>query len=316
VQSCGSLDRFTNSCTMRSQYKTLGRLLIRSAATMMGRVLPLWMRKSLVASRVGRRSKASVEFALGLLSDLHRRDAGSFHRFLWSNHLAYAATYNVRARFGASNLNPSRRILLDSMASYLRSRRLDPGKDVLSVLDVGCSAGYLLRHIEVEVCPSAQVLHGLDIDRCAVGVGMAHLSSLQSKVRLFVGDMAAADRFIGDRTYDLILCCGVLMYDGENAAYDVVRTILSSANCLVGIISLANPTYSRTATRRSSIRRSDGAFIHDVESMIHRAGGKVVVSRRIETNISGSSPSHAILAEPACAVAMANPPSLRRSDRR
>jgi SAM-dependent methyltransferase len=264
----------------------------------MGRVLPLSVRQSLVASRVGRSSRCGLEFAVGMLRDLRRRDAGAFHRFLWSNHLGYAASYEVGKRFGASNLNPSRRILVDDIASYLLERGVDPRQNIRSVLDIGCSLGYLLRHIEVSLCPSAEVLHGIDIDEYAIHSGMAHLSSLESRVRLFVADMAAAGRFIGGRTYDLILCCGVLMYGDEQCAYEVVRSMLRSAKRLVGIISLAEHPDARTAAGRSLARPSDGAFIHDVARMIHRAGGRVAASRRIETQISGSSPSYAILAEP------------------
>jgi SAM-dependent methyltransferase len=292
---------------MRRRYNVLARSLIRSTASVMGRILPLWMRKSLVASRVGRASRGGLEFALGMLGDLHRRDPVAFHRFLWSNHLGYAATYEVDKRFGESNLNPSRRILVQHMASYLRARGLDPGTNIRSVLDIGCSMGYLLRHLEVGVCPSAEVLHGLDIDEYAVKAGMAHLSSLQSKVKLFVGDMTAAGGFIGDRSYDLILCCGVLMYGDQDAAYNVVRTMLSSARYLVGIISLADSAGREIANGKSVARPSDGAFIHDVKRMVHRAGGKVVASKRIATEISGSSPSYAILAEP--------PNSTRSTDR-
>jgi SAM-dependent methyltransferase len=283
---------------MHQRYKTLGRSIIRSAATAVGRVLPLELRRSLVLSRAGRASRGGLEFALGMLHDLHRRDAGAFHRFLWSNHLGYAATYEVEQRFGASNLNPSRHILLQDIASYLRARGVDPHRNIGSVLDVGCSLGYLLRHVEVEACPSAEILHGFDIDEYAIKVGSAHLASLQSKAELFVGDMAAAARFIGGRSYDLILCCGVLMYSNEDSACETVRVMLSSANHLVGIIALADQANGGTAIGRSVTRASDGAFVHDVHQMVQRAGGTVVSSRSIESEVSGSSPSYAILAEP------------------
>jgi SAM-dependent methyltransferase len=282
---------------MRRHYKLLGRSVIRVAATVMGRVLPLRVRKALVASRAGRVSRGGLEFAVGLLHDLRRRDAVEFHRFLWSNHLAYAATYEVDRRFGAHNLNPSRRILLRDMAEHLRSRGLDERRHIRSVLDVGCSLGYLLRHLEVGVCPSADVLHGLDIDEYAVKAGMAHLSSLQSKVKLFVGDMTAAGGLLGERTYDVILCCGVLMYGDEQSAHAVVRTMLARANCLVGIIALADSAIG-VRGGRSMARHSDGAFIHDVDRMIRHAGGRVVAARHIDKTVSGSNACRAILAEP------------------
>lgn len=262
----------------------------------MGRVLPLRVRKSLVASRAGRASHGGLEFALGMLHDLHRRDAAEFHRFLWSNHLAYASTYHVEQRFGAHNLNPSRRILLHEMAQQMRHH----AGAVRSVLDIGCSLGYVLRQLEVGMCAQAEALHGLDIDEYAVRAGTAHLTELQSKVQLFVGDMTAARGFIGDRNYDVILCCGVLMYGDEAAAYEVVRTMIARATRLVGIITLADASVA--SLRRSIVRPTDGAFIHDVDGMIERAGGRVVTTRYIGAEVSGSSPSRAILAAPAISL--------------
>jgi hypothetical protein len=159
--------------------------------------------------------------------------------------------------------------------------------------------GYLLRHLEVEVCPSVEILHGLDIDAYAVEAGMAHLRCLQSKVRLFAADMTDTERVMGGLTYDLVLCCGVLMYVNEAAAYQVVRTMLSRANYLVGIICLAAEHNTSTRSRQSLARPADGAFAHDVDRMIRRAGGKIVSSKWIGTDVSRSSPSYAILAEPA-----------------
>jgi 2-polyprenyl-3-methyl-5-hydroxy-6-metoxy-1,4-benzoquinol methylase len=283
---------------MRRRYKSYLQGGVRHAATVISRTLPLAVRKMIVRSRACRKTKAGAWFAIGMLDDLRRRDPDALHRFLWSNHLAYAATYEVSRRFGPSNLNPSRRILFDEMHSHLLSHGFDPGKKVRSILEIGCSMGYLLRHLEVEVFPSAETLHGIDIDEYAVTTGMAHLSSLQSKVKLSVADMAAADRVIGDRTYDLVLCCGVLMYVNERTADEVVRLMCSRANCLVGIICLAHPEDHRTAPVRSAKRSSDGAFIHDVDQMIRRAAGTIVRSTFIGTEISGSSPSYAILAVP------------------
>jgi hypothetical protein len=58
-----------------------------------------------------------------MLTDLRRHDPVAFHRFLWSNHLAYAASYEVPHRFGASKINPTRHALFDGMSTHLRSRR-------------------------------------------------------------------------------------------------------------------------------------------------------------------------------------------------
>jgi len=258
----------------------------------------LSVRKALLSAGIFKGPRAGFEFTMGMLDDLRCSDPDGLHRFLWSNHLAYAASYEVKERFGVSKLNPSRRVLFADMVAHLRSRGLDPRINIRSAFDVGCSMGYLLRHLEVDVCPAAEILHGIDIDAYAVEAGMVHLRCLQSKVKLFAADMSDTERIMGGRTYDLMLCCGVLMYVSEAAAYQVVRTMLSRANYLVGIICLAAEQKSGAHSRQSVVRSADGAFTHDVDRMIRRAGGRVVSSKWIGTDVSRSSPSYAILAEP------------------
>lgn len=230
---------------------------------------------------------------MGMLDDLRRRDPVEFHRFLWSNHLAYAETYEIPKRFGAANIKPTRHILVNRIATHLRSRGLNPHQDVRSVFEVGCSMGYLLRHLEEEIFPSATVLHGLDIDAYAIQTGTAHLSSLGSRVRLSAADIEATESVMGGQKYDLVLCCGVLMYVNESTAEKVVRAMLAHADHLVGLICLAPPG----GLRRSEMREYDGAFIHNMDRLIDRAGGRVVSSDSISASVSGASPSHVILAE-------------------
>ena len=241
-----------------------------------------------------------------MLDDLRRRDPDALHRFLWSNHLAYAASYEIPKRFGAPNINPTRHLLFRDILAHLHASGVDPREDVRSVFEIGCSMGYLLRHLEAEVFPSAAVLHGIDIDRHAIEAGTAHLGSLQSKVKLFAADMAAAEHVMGRREYDLVLCCGVLMYVNQKTAEQVVRTMFSHARRLVGLICLAHPRGEHARPAASEVRELDGALIHDVGSMIRRANGKVVSSKWVGTSTSGSSPSYVILAEP--------PPENRRAN--
>jgi SAM-dependent methyltransferase len=268
----------------------------RCAGKVVSRLLPLGLRKSMLTSRVCPASRAGIDFSIGMLDDLRRRDPSAFHRFLWSNHLAYATSYEIERRFGEEKLNPSRGILFDEIARHLRGCGVDPRVKIRSIFEVGCSMGYLLRHLEVQIYPEADVLHGLDIDGYAIETGMQHLRSLQSKVRLFASDLADAPRIMGDRRYDLVLCCGVLMYVNQAAAEELVGTMLARAGCL-GILCLA-PTREDGDLSGESALRPDGAFLHDVNGMIGRAGGKVVCSRWIGSTVSGSSPSYAILAEP------------------
>ncbi len=250
-------------------------------------------RRTLVTWAGQRRLPGGLEFAMGMLDEVRRTDPVEFHRFLWSNHLAYAKTYEPPMRFGASNINPTRHILFSRIVAHLRSRGLDPEQDVRSVFEVGCSMGYLLRHLEEEVFPSATILHGLDIDVYAVQAGAAHLSSLQSRVKLFAADMEAAEHVMGGNVYDLVLCCGVLMYVNENIAQKVLRAMFSHADCLVGLICLAPPD----PLGQLQMRASDGAFIHDMDKLIRVAGGAVLFSEWIGADVSGASPSHVIVAE-------------------
>ena len=152
-----------------------------------------------------------------------------------------------------------------------------------------------MRHLEEAVFPSATILHGLDIDGYAVKSGMEYLSRLRSGVKLFAADMHATERIMGSHNYDLVLCCGVLMYVDESTAERVVRVMFSRAKRLVGLICLA-PAGDSPA--QSESRRSDGAFIHNMDVMIRKAGGHLVTSTFIGTDVSGSSPCHVILAEP------------------
>jgi SAM-dependent methyltransferase len=233
---------------------------------------------------------------MGVLADLRRRDPETLHRFLWSHHLAYAASYEIERKFEPHNINPTRHALFRQILEYYRLRGLDPHEQVRSVFDVGCSLGYLLRHIEVNLFPSAAPLKGIDIDRYAVEAGMAYLQSVRSKVELFEADLSRAAEFMAGRQYDLILCCGVLMYTNEDTAQRALQAMFAQCRGLVGVICLAHDG-RRGATRNSAVRTSDGAYVHDMQRMIRQAGGRPVSSIWVGTATSGSSPSHVILAE-------------------
>src|SRR5262245_47892048 len=132
----------------------------RRAVWAFGRALPLATRQNLVAF-IGRQKLPTsfrFEVAMGLLTDLRHRDPVALHRFLWSNHLAYAARYEVPHTFGASKINPTRHVLFNSISAHLRSRGFDAGREIRSVLEIGCSQGYLLRHLETTMFRSATIL--------------------------------------------------------------------------------------------------------------------------------------------------------------
>jgi hypothetical protein len=89
-----------------------------------------------------------------------------------------------------------------------------------------------------------------------------------------------------------MLCCGVLMYVNTSIAEKVARMIFARAVRLVGLICLA------PLKGQHGVRASDGVFVHDMDPLIDKAGGKVLSARWIGTTTSGSSPSHVIIAEP------------------
>jgi hypothetical protein len=106
------------------------------------------------------------------------------------------------------------------------------------------------------------------------------------------------ERVMSDREYDVVLCCGVLMYVNPQAAARLVRVMLARARRMVGLISLAHPKGHHAGTLGSEVRVPDGTFIHDVNRMIREANGRLVSSKWVGTEISGSSPSYVIVAEP------------------
>ena len=125
--------------------------------------------------------------------------------------------------------------------------------------------------------------------------GAAHLASQQSRIRLVRADLDATANVMGEHNYDVALCCGVLMYVSEDTAASAIRTMLERAT-VIGLICLAHEQ-GAAPPGPSSARAVDGAYTHDVHSMIQSAGGRVVSSQWIGTAASGSSPSHVIVAE-------------------
>lgn len=202
-----------------------------------------------------------------------------FHRFMWEHHvggLPYAKTYEIAHRFGAEKLRPSRAEFFDHLCAHLRQIGVAPEKDVKSVFDVGCSLGYALRFLETEKFPAATCLRGIDVDQYAIKTGNAYLRQLGSKIELSAGDVSALDAAMGDLKYDVVLCCGVLMYLDEDAAARAIQTMLAHTRRLLGVISLANPGIDNINLVASYARPADQGFVHNVAGMVRQAGGRVV----------------------------------------
>jgi SAM-dependent methyltransferase len=239
------------------------------------RILPIGVRRLLVRL-LGRQTWLESRYwlALELLRDEAERDPESFHRFLWTNHLAYAESYDVERRFGKNRIHPSRMLLFQDLARMLAARGVEPTK-VESVFEVGCSLGYLLRHLETTLFTGARILEGNDIDRRAIRDGSAYLAHVRSKARLHEADTAELSGLLGSRRFDVTLCAGVLMYLQEDEASRVVSVILSHTNLVAVFAGLAHPERDNRELARSDRRDRDGTFIHNLDRMVEAAGGRI-----------------------------------------
>jgi SAM-dependent methyltransferase len=262
--------------------------------------VPLWARRHL-AILVGRQRWLGPRYwwAFELLRDYAERDPDGFHRFLWANHLAYAESYEVERRFGQDNLHPTRRSLFDEMERELRRHGLEPSKDVKSAFEVGCSLGYLLRHLETGLFASAGTLEGNDIDGYAIEAGSRKLQALGSKVRLHHADMADLSGLFGGRQFDVMIAAGVLMYLREPAAAEVVRVMLQHTSRLAVFAGLAHPEADNRNLEASALRHRDGTWIHNIDAMVERGGGSVVARRWGGSEVVDGNTIYFVLAEPA-----------------
>lgn len=252
--------------------------------------IPLPVRKR-AAIGISRSDLISHERRLRLsmlaVGDLAVRDNRAFHRFLWSNHLAYAIYYAAEERFQAP-IEASRLQLFADLASHI-----DPGS-VDSVLDVGCSVGNNLRHLEQGMFGNAADLHGIDIDASAIDAGMRVLLAQGSRIRLEVGDLES----LGDRAYDVMLCAGVLLYLDENRAAAAVQAMLSRTRQICAIAALAHADFDNRELRHSVLRAWDSSHIHNVDAMVAAAGGEVVGRRWEPGTLDGRQTIYFVFARP------------------
>ena len=218
---------------------------------------------------------------MGLIRDLQASDPKAFHKFVWSNHLmGYARWYDSEEElFAPEQMQPSRVELFADLVAVLNELSI-PRSAVTAVLEVGCSQGYLLRHLETDVFPACEDLVGLDIDAKAIEKGRKYLGGLGSRVRLLHGDMENLDALVGARAFDVTLAAGVLSYLNEADATSVVSRMLQRTRGLLALAGLAwVDAHNRTLERSIPSPAHEGQWIHNFESMITAAGGRVVRSR-------------------------------------
>jgi SAM-dependent methyltransferase len=252
-------------------------------------LLPLNWRKQ-IANWLFRQHKIPGHswIALQFLDDFARSNKNSFHKFLWSNHLYYAETYEISERFESDRDNRARHPFFLQLKLCLQGIGLSLDR-VDSILEVGCSLGHQLRMMETDMFPLANRFCGIDIDEYAVKQGKAHLHSLGSKIRLIHGDMENLSDLMGSERFDVVICTGVLMYLNQEAATAVVKSLLKHTNHIVGISGLAHSTYPNSQLEHSSIRSWDQSYIHNIERMISEAGGSLIkVLWKEDTEVDGN----------------------------
>lgn len=254
--------------------RTVCKRLVRSAVPLSVRKLAARTLQRCTWIDPQRRHWWSVE----LVRDLAETDVDAFHQFLWTYHLGYAESYEVAARFGADKVKASRRAFFSDLRDQVAKRGAFSDGGVKSIFEVGCSLGYQLRHIETDVFPGVIELAGIDIDRYAIEAGRQYLGSVGSKVALQSGDTRDLERWLRAKTYDIILCTGVLMYLNEAAAGEAVGTMLRHSR-LLAMAGLAHPHIDNAGLDRSDVRASDSSFIHNFHRMVTDHGGRVLWSR-------------------------------------
>lgn len=208
----------------------------------------------------------------------------AFHKFMWTNHICtYAKWYDSETLFDSFKMNGSTLIFrefFNDLMGVIKNFGIDPSAEIRSVLEVGCSLGYLLRFIEKDIFQNAEVLTGIDIDGKAINKGTRYLSKAGSKVRLIHGDMEELERLVGNRSFDFIFSAGVLSYLNEMDAVKVVSEMLNRTNKILALVGLACKRVNNRDLSKSQLSPEHrNQWIHNFEAMIEAAGGCVIASR-------------------------------------
>lgn len=246
-------------------------------------LLPVAFRKR-AAVWAGRQAWLPEHLSMGLIRDLQSSDPKAFHKFLWSHHIgSHAKHYDSAELFETVKMNGSvqvRNEFFDALVATIKDLGLDPDQDIGSVLEVGCSLGYLLRYLELERFTATEEFVGLDIDGPAIEKGSRYLASVGSRVRLIQGDMEELDRLLGERTFDLIFASGVLSYLNADDAARVVSEMLRRTNRILALLGLANTSTDNNELPQSLMSdKHDNQWLHNFKSLVEAGGGRVVFSR-------------------------------------
>ena len=258
--------------------KRAGKILVRGLSS----VLPLGFRKRLVCWLDGKtRSRLSAKFSLAILSDWRVRDPKAFHKFFWTQHLyEYGRPYESLELFEFDKMEPSRRLFLSDLRSALAQLDIPEEDRNLSVLELGCSMGYLIRNVELEVLPAAKRLVGVDLDPKAIELGKAYLAAVGSDVVLLQGDIEEQDDLLGKERFDVSILAGVLSYLDEKDARTVLGKLLARTDRLVAFAGLADRSCdNRNLEKSLESPERYNQWVHNVDAIVQELGGEVIRRR-------------------------------------
>lgn len=238
----------------------------------------LRMRMALFLNRIFFNSRDHL--SMNILRDLMEKDPKKFHKFLWTNHVgSYARWYDSDGLFETSRMEPSRAEFFQSLKEAMAEAGI-PEREIKSVLEVGCSLGYLLRFVEKDILPGAEEIMGIDIDAPAIDKGAVYLKKAGSRVKLVAGDMEELDKLVGDKTYDLVFAAGVLSYLNEDDALKVVSEMLRRTNKMLALAGLACKTKNNDELEGSIFSDThNNQWLHNFSALVKKAGGEVVKAR-------------------------------------
>jgi len=263
--------------------------------------LPLIFRQ-FVAKKISTISWLSSDqragWSLELVRDMADIDVNEYHKFLWSNNIGYADTYEIGQRFGDGNINESRKLLFSDMTNSLSNLKIDYQSEIKSVLDIGCSLGYLLKYMEDKLFKGADILHGIDIDSYTIEKGSSYLQAHNSNIQLTSLDMEAVFDYLNDKTYDIQFCAGTLIYLEESKAKNMIKHLLEHTDKLLVISGIASPDIDNCELNESQIRERDGSFIHNIDAMVKQAGGNIVFRRWEGKKMIGGNTIYFVFATP------------------
>lgn len=236
-----------------------------------------------------------------LVRDLEAIDPKRYHKFLWEKHLdSYGRRYDPAELFSAHRLNGTTEAysaFIQDLAAALE--RLDIDGAVSGVLDVGCSAGHVLRALETDIMPETEVLVGVDIDRHATASGSKYLSQVGSKIRLLCGDLEELDRLLNKQTFDFSFAAGSLSYLNQADTQNAVWTILNHTDKLAAFIGLAYPDGPNDELPASVFREQLGSmWTHNFGEMVKASGWEIISTRWKPPSGSDTQGLYSVFASP------------------